>query len=580
MKKFAAVFICLLLGTAVFSFADSQGDNFELAEPAESQPIWQTLENLSKYEKENAIIEIECEAEASSQAALVEGEWNSGNYEEAIELLKNSPNLENVAIGIQWREPVITSKKRWGNDVRIGDRDSIKVVALDVDNSNGNLLVVLQFEQGGNSYWSVNLSSDTGRTWAETYDWHSIVSNGVVDVDAVVLDSFFYVGYALANDNTGRIRRFDTESGDVDSDYSYLRIIDEGVPLRDIALACNEDYLQDRIYYWAIMDNDSLSYYWSDADAESWDGLYKPDVDNASRGLDVCYDLQTGGNAFEFVSYIGTDDSLYALERPFVYHGPLDYVGDNPSAKTSVSAYKDTVIITFPQYVPDSLAYEMRYRVSYDDGDYWYWGRLAYATVNFFMSDVTGRNGDGFGVVYQSAGTSAEGFFRHRGYPVSPSWSTPVSFADSIPRASVKPSVERIADGIYGIVYVNWHSISYPQQIALFDRSDWVMSGIKEEENVPDENVMSITGVNPSVFSSSTDIKYYLPSARGNVTLEIYDALGRKVKTLVKGTLSAGTHSVTWNGEDEDGNPLSGGIYFSVLKSDNVRETSKLTLIR
>jgi hypothetical protein len=67
-----------------------------------------------------------------------------------------------------------------------------------------------------------------------------------------------------------------------------------------------------------------------------------------------------------------------------------------------------------------------------------------------------------------TSGLSAAGVYRHRSYS-SAIWTPPDSFADNVPREIIKPCIERIADGIYGILYVNW-----PEEEAWFDRSDWL----------------------------------------------------------------------------------------------------------
>jgi flagellar hook assembly protein FlgD len=63
----------------------------------------------------------------------------------------------------------------------------------------------------------------------------------------------------------------------------------------------------------------------------------------------------------------------------------------------------------------------------------------------------------------------------------------------------------------------------------------------------------------PNPFASSTTIQFNLAEP-GAVRLEIYDVIGRKVATLVDGSLSAGTHAVSW-----DGSSVPNGIYFYTL---------------
>lgn len=69
----------------------------------------------------------------------------------------------------------------------------------------------------------------------------------------------------------------------------------------------------------------------------------------------------------------------------------------------------------------------------------------------------------------------------------------------------------------------------------------------------------------PNPFNPSTKIKFALPSA-SSVRLEIYDILGRLVKTLISNKqLTVGEHVVTWSGDDNHGKNVSSGIYFDRL---------------
>jgi flagellar hook assembly protein FlgD len=61
----------------------------------------------------------------------------------------------------------------------------------------------------------------------------------------------------------------------------------------------------------------------------------------------------------------------------------------------------------------------------------------------------------------------------------------------------------------------------------------------------------------------------------GNVTLKIYDVLGREVITLVNEELSAGKHDVTF-----DASQFSSGVYFYQLKAGDFIEIKKMILIK
>jgi cytochrome c peroxidase len=71
---------------------------------------------------------------------------------------------------------------------------------------------------------------------------------------------------------------------------------------------------------------------------------------------------------------------------------------------------------------------------------------------------------------------------------------------------------------------------------------------------------------NPVFARTGTTISFSLAS-EGDVDLTVFDVAGRAVKTLAKGTLAAGTHSVSWNGSSDAGTKLPAGVYLYRIKT-------------
>ncbi len=85
----------------------------------------------------------------------------------------------------------------------------------------------------------------------------------------------------------------------------------------------------------------------------------------------------------------------------------------------------------------------------------------------------------------------------------------------------------------------------------------------------------------PNPFNPSTSIQYSI-GERGHVTLRVYDVAGRLVRTLVDADRApeAGWLSVTWDGRNDTGEPVSSGLYFYRLTVNGHRETRKMVLLR
>jgi len=80
----------------------------------------------------------------------------------------------------------------------------------------------------------------------------------------------------------------------------------------------------------------------------------------------------------------------------------------------------------------------------------------------------------------------------------------------------------------------------------------------------------------PNPFNPETTIKYVLPGA-GNVSLKVFDVLGREVAVLVNEFKNAGTYHLTFSAKQFS---LSSGVYFYRLQSGVYNSTKKLMLIK
>ncbi|MBN1755124.1 T9SS type A sorting domain-containing protein [bacterium] len=83
----------------------------------------------------------------------------------------------------------------------------------------------------------------------------------------------------------------------------------------------------------------------------------------------------------------------------------------------------------------------------------------------------------------------------------------------------------------------------------------------------------------PNPFNSMTNVVFTLSEA-DEVTLEIYDILGRAIKTLVSGQRKAGIHMIRWEGTDDSGLPMPTGVYFMRLSSSKGLDIKRMWLLR
>ncbi len=110
-------------------------------------------------------------------------------------------------------------------------------------------------------------------------------------------------------------------------------------------------------------------------------------------------------------------------------------------------------------------------------------------------------------------------------------------------------------------------------------------SGITASEEIKDnfklyQNYPNPFGRSKPLDNSTTVIKYSIPNTGknemrfSNVTIKIYDVLGREITTLVKKHLAPGNYSVRFNADN-----IKSGIYFYVMRAGNFTETKKMIII-
>jgi len=86
-------------------------------------------------------------------------------------------------------------------------------------------------------------------------------------------------------------------------------------------------------------------------------------------------------------------------------------------------------------------------------------------------------------------------------------------------------------------------------------------------------------GNHPNPFNPNTTIEYTVGEA-GRVRLEVFDAAGRHVRTLVDRTEARGNHRVTFDGLDANGERVASGVYLYRLEAGNVSRTRKMVLLK
>jgi hypothetical protein len=173
-------------------------------------------------------------------------------------------------------------------------------------------------------------------------------------------------------------------------------------------------------------------------------------------------------------------------------------------------------------------------------------------------------------------------------YPVEKSKTTPADGSYKIGGLSTGYYKVRASDGCKSIYYNNKPSsnladsvfVTMPDSVININ-FNFPTTAVEDENDQttrrPAEFELSQNYPNP--FNPETEIEYALKKT-GHVTLYIYNVLGEKVKTLLDQNQPAGFYQINWDGKNDNGKPISSGIYLYKLEVNGFSEARKMLLLK
>lgn len=121
---------------------------------------------------------------------------------------------------------------------------------------------------------------------------------------------------------------------------------------------------------------------------------------------------------------------------------------------------------------------------------------------------------------------------------------------------------------------------AYTPQVRLDQNAIWFRGPMwmdAEASGVPAEFAMGAPTPNPARTGCAFTLA--LPTA-GPVRLDVFDAVGRRVRRLVDRTLPAGTHHVAWDLGDGEGRAVPAGLYFLRVADERQVRTRRVIVTR
>jgi hypothetical protein len=124
---------------------------------------------------------------------------------------------------------------------------------------------------------------------------------------------------------------------------------------------------------------------------------------------------------------------------------------------------------------------------------------------------------------------------------------------------------------------VNSHTSPFDVSVFGFDPVPLAATATTGTEDTPDFQSSGLIAY-PNPFNPRTQLAFTLEQSEP-VSLRVYDAAGRLVRTLLNESRAAGEQSVSWDGTDEDGIGVGAGVYHVQLAARSGKLLTKLVLV-
>jgi hypothetical protein len=231
----------------------------------------------------------------------------------------------------------------------------------------------------------------------------------------------------------------------------------------------------------------------------------------------------------------------------------------------------------------------------------WYWPRPFHWPIYYGIAIETDKVGQGVGVQSVSFRGYADG---PGGGPIQAMFTPDAAVTDSLNAQWPWDGYEWYGYSLRGyeiptdtmVVYIALSDLDQVMEGARVhvmmgdsvfgwspDRYDSVYVCEEGSAGIPtgpvDTAPLRLASISPNPFSTTTEISYGLLAA-SDVDLTIYNIAGRRVKTLVSEHQAPGMRVVRWDGTNDEGVAVSGGIYFCSFKAGAHTEIRKVVLSR
>ncbi len=155
----------------------------------------------------------------------------------------------------------------------------------------------------------------------------------------------------------------------------------------------------------------------------------------------------------------------------------------------------------------------------------------------------------------------------------------PTPLPSGLPQSATLPNLT--PGSTYYVAMKAWDDAGNSSPMSNCDTAvaklDISLGNDETDDGLPKEYVLAQNYPNP--FNPTTQISVSLPRA-GATSLTVFNSAGQQVATLLDGTLSAGEHTVEWDGTDDRGRHVATGVYYYRLAAGDFVQTRKMMLLK
>ena len=112
-----------------------------------------------------------------------------------------------------------------------------------------------------------------------------------------------------------------------------------------------------------------------------------------------------------------------------------------------------------------------------------------------------------------------------------------------------------------------------------FVGSTWTVGSNTLDNDAPEIYSYSLSSNYPNPFNPSTTIDYSIANA-GEVSIIVYDMMGRHVRALVSDFATPGSYTIVWDAKNDEGLSVSAGMYIYKMASGDFVQVNKMLLIK